>query len=170
MGDQFADAQGRSVVVQIEGKDPGRASCPQPETLPPPVVTPTTPPKPGDGAPHTGGEGGDVAVGLVVGRGTARRSRPRGGRGAAASPGGHPSVTSARAGGPPKGRPAHPSVTLTRAGRAQGPPRAARVKPTVEPCACQKRPQVAARLVERPRSRARSGSCARPPRCSVSWA
>ena len=67
VGDQFADAQGRSVVVQIEGKDPGRVSCPQPETLPPPVVTPTTPPKPGDGAPHTGGEGGDVAVGLVWG-------------------------------------------------------------------------------------------------------
>ena len=62
VGDQFADAQGRSVVVQIEGKDPGVGICPEPETLPP-----TTPPKPGDGAPHTGGEGGDVPVGLVWG-------------------------------------------------------------------------------------------------------
>src|SRR4029434_3940971 len=52
VGDQFADAQGRSVVVQIEGKNPGVASCPKAETLPP-----TTPPTPGDGPPHTGGEG-----------------------------------------------------------------------------------------------------------------
>src|SRR5215208_1004490 len=63
-GDQFADAQGRSVVVQIDGKDPGADSC---SPTPPPVVPPTTPPKPGDGAPHTGGEGSDVPVGLVGG-------------------------------------------------------------------------------------------------------
>jgi hypothetical protein len=62
VGDQFADAQGRSVVVQIEGKNPGVGICAEPETLPPP-----TPPKPGDGAPHTGGEGSDVPVGLVGG-------------------------------------------------------------------------------------------------------
>jgi hypothetical protein len=62
VGDQFADAQGRSVVVQIEGVDPGVGICPDAETLPP-----TTPPKPGDGAPHTGGEGSDVPVGLIGG-------------------------------------------------------------------------------------------------------
>ena len=64
VGDQFADAQGRSVVVQIEGKDPGPDIC---SPTPPPVIEPTTPPKPGDGAPHAGGEGGDVPVGLVGG-------------------------------------------------------------------------------------------------------
>jgi hypothetical protein len=64
VGDQFADAQGRSVVVQIEGDDPGADSC---SPTPPPVIPPTTPPKPGDGAPHAGGEGGDVPVGLVGG-------------------------------------------------------------------------------------------------------
>jgi hypothetical protein len=60
VGDQFADAQGRSVVVQIGGEDPGVSICPGPETLPPP-------PKPGDGAPRTGGEGSDIPVGLVGG-------------------------------------------------------------------------------------------------------
>lgn len=64
VGDQFADAQGRSVVVQIDGEDPGDGTC---SPTPPPVIQPTTPPKPGDGAPHTGGEGGDVPVGLVGG-------------------------------------------------------------------------------------------------------
>ena len=60
VGDQFADAQERSVVVQIEGEDPG-----------PDICSPTPPPDggtpPGDGAPDTGGEGGDVPVGLVGG-------------------------------------------------------------------------------------------------------
>src|SRR5829696_3915271 len=64
VGDQFADAQGRSVVVQIGGDNPGADSC---SPTPPPVIEPTTPPKPGDGAPHAGGEGGDVPVGLVGG-------------------------------------------------------------------------------------------------------
>jgi hypothetical protein len=64
VGDQFADAQGRSIVVKIDGENPGK--CPPPDTLP------TIPPKPGDGkpgdgAPHTGGEGLDVRVGLVGG-------------------------------------------------------------------------------------------------------
>src|SRR5215207_7390817 len=39
VGDQFADAQGRSVVVQIEGKDPGADIC---SPTPPPVIPPTT--------------------------------------------------------------------------------------------------------------------------------
>jgi hypothetical protein len=60
VGDQFADAQERSVVVQIEGDDPGADIC-----------SPTPPPDggttPGDGAPDTGGEGSDVPVGLVGG-------------------------------------------------------------------------------------------------------
>ena len=60
VGDQFADAQGRSVVVQIGGDDPGADIC-----------SPTTPPTggttPGAVAPRTGGEGGDVPVGLVGG-------------------------------------------------------------------------------------------------------
>ena len=77
VGDQFADAQGRSVVVQIEGEDPGADSC---SPTPPPVVPPTTPPNrrpptarptegttPGTAAPDTGGEGGDVPAGLVGG-------------------------------------------------------------------------------------------------------
>jgi hypothetical protein len=69
VGDQFADAQGRSVVVQIDGDDPGDGAC---SPTAPPTPSPTTPPKPGDGkpgdgAPHTGGEGGDVPVGLVGG-------------------------------------------------------------------------------------------------------
>ena len=60
VGDQFADAQGRSVIVQIDGEDPGADIC-----------SPTPPPDggttPGDGAPDTGGEGGGVPVGLVGG-------------------------------------------------------------------------------------------------------
>ena len=60
VGDQFADAQGRSVVVQIDGGNPGAGIC-----------SPTPPPDggttPGDGAPGTGGEEGDVPVGLVGG-------------------------------------------------------------------------------------------------------
>ena len=60
VGDQFADAQGRSVIVQIEGDNPGAGSC-----------SPTPPPNggttPGAVAPRTGGEGGDVPVGLVGG-------------------------------------------------------------------------------------------------------
>jgi hypothetical protein len=59
VGDQFADAQGRSVVVQIDGDDPGEEIC-----SPTPPDGGTTP---GDGAPDTGGEGGDVPVGLVGG-------------------------------------------------------------------------------------------------------
>jgi hypothetical protein len=57
VGNEFADAQGRSIVVQIEGEDPG---CPKT----PPGDGGTTP---GDGAPDTGGEGGDVPLGLVGG-------------------------------------------------------------------------------------------------------
>jgi hypothetical protein len=59
VGDEFADAQGRSVVVQIDGDDPGEGFC-----SPTPPDGGTTP---GDGAPDTGGEGGDVPVGLVGG-------------------------------------------------------------------------------------------------------
>ena len=43
VGDQFADAQGRSVVVQIEGEDPGADIC---SPTPPPVISPTTTPTP----------------------------------------------------------------------------------------------------------------------------
>ncbi|MEP6628816.1 MAG: hypothetical protein ABJA89_00030 [Lapillicoccus sp.] len=75
VGDQFADAQERSVVVQIEGEDPGAGIC---SPTPPPVAptTPTTPPTntpttgttPGTIAPSTGGEGGSsLPVGLVGG-------------------------------------------------------------------------------------------------------
>ena len=69
VGDQFADAQGRSVVVKIDGDDPGSGIC---SPTPPPDGGTTTPPKPGDGkpgdgAPHTGGEGSGVPVGLVWG-------------------------------------------------------------------------------------------------------
>jgi hypothetical protein len=69
VGDQFADAQGRSVVVQIGGEDPGAGAC---SPTPPPTTPPTTAPPtggktPGAVAPHTGGEGGDVPVGLVGG-------------------------------------------------------------------------------------------------------
>jgi hypothetical protein len=64
VSDQFADAQGRSVVVQIDGEDPGTGAC---SPTPPPVVPPNGGTAPGDGAPHTGGEGSDVPVGLVGG-------------------------------------------------------------------------------------------------------
>ena len=60
VGDQFADAHERSVVVQIDGEEPSADIC-----------SPTPPPDggtaPGDGAPGTGGEEGDVPVGLVGG-------------------------------------------------------------------------------------------------------
>jgi len=71
VGEQFADAQGRSVIVQIGGDSPGEEAC---SPTPSPTTTPTTPPTsptdgktPGAGAPHTGGEGGDVPIGLVGG-------------------------------------------------------------------------------------------------------
>jgi hypothetical protein len=68
VGDQFADAQGRSVVVQIGGEDPGAGIC---SPTPPPVIQPTSAPTggttPGAAPPRTGGEGGDVPIGLVGG-------------------------------------------------------------------------------------------------------
>lgn len=72
VGDQFKDAQGRSIVVQIGGEDPGVGAC---SPTPPPPVTPTTPATsattgttPGTVAPHTGGEGtSGVPLGLVGG-------------------------------------------------------------------------------------------------------
>jgi hypothetical protein len=73
VGDEFADAQELSVVVQIGGEDPGEEICsPTSSPTSSPAPSPTTPPKPGggkpgDGAPHTGGEGDDVPVGLVGG-------------------------------------------------------------------------------------------------------
>jgi hypothetical protein len=76
VGEQFADAQGRSVIVQIEGEDPGIGACsPTPPPTPPPTdgptdgptAKPTDGPTPGDRAPDTGGEGGDVPIGLVGG-------------------------------------------------------------------------------------------------------
>ena len=72
VGDQFADAQGRSVVVQIGGEDPGVDSCsatppPEKSPTPSPSARPTGGTKPGTAAPHTGGEGGEVPVGLVGG-------------------------------------------------------------------------------------------------------
>jgi hypothetical protein len=63
VGDQFADAQGRSVVVQIGGEDPGAGAC----SPTPPPTTPSGGTTPGAVAPHTGGEGGDIPVGLVGG-------------------------------------------------------------------------------------------------------
>ena len=66
VGDQFADAQERSVVVQIEGTDPGPGIC---SPTPPPVIptNPTTPTTPGTTAPLTGGEGSGVPAGLLGG-------------------------------------------------------------------------------------------------------
>jgi hypothetical protein len=66
VGDQFADAQERSVIVQIggENENPG---CSQTPPVVPPTTPPTGVPTPGTGAPHTGGEDGDVPVGLVGG-------------------------------------------------------------------------------------------------------
>src|SRR5918994_634145 len=43
VGDQFADAQGRSIIVQIGGDDPGVDIC----SPTPPPVEPTTPPTDG---------------------------------------------------------------------------------------------------------------------------
>lgn len=66
VGDQFADAQERSVVVQIEGDDPGPGICsPTPPPVPP--TTPTGPTTPGTTAPQTGGEGSGVPAGLLGG-------------------------------------------------------------------------------------------------------
>src|SRR3954471_10340941 len=68
VGDQFADAQERSVVVQIAGEDPGAGIC---SPTPPPVVptdspsTPSGPGTPGTTAPKTGGAGSDTPVGLL---------------------------------------------------------------------------------------------------------
>jgi hypothetical protein len=68
VGEQFADAQGRSVIVQIEGEDPGIEACaPTDGPTDGPTAKPTDGPTPGDGAPDTGGEGSDVPVGLVGG-------------------------------------------------------------------------------------------------------
>ena len=67
VGDQFADAQERSVVVQIEGDDPVPGIC---SPTPPPVTptNPTThPTTPGTTAPVTGGEGSGVPAGLLGG-------------------------------------------------------------------------------------------------------
>ena len=55
VGDQFADAQGRSVVVQIGGDDPGAESC---SPTPPPVIPSTTPPT---ASPTAQSDGGDDA-------------------------------------------------------------------------------------------------------------
>jgi hypothetical protein len=74
VGDQFADAQGRSVIVQIGGEDPGADICSptappvvRPTTTPPTTAPPTDGKTPGAAAPRTGGEGGDVPVGLIGG-------------------------------------------------------------------------------------------------------
>jgi hypothetical protein len=68
VGEEFADAQGRSVIVQIEGEDPGIEACaPTDGPTDGPTAKPTDGPTPGDGAPDTGGEGSDVPVGLVGG-------------------------------------------------------------------------------------------------------
>ena len=72
VGDQFADAQERSVVVQIDGDDPPPGIC---SPTPPPEKSPTPSPgarpaggtTPGAAAPHTGGEGAEVPLGLVGG-------------------------------------------------------------------------------------------------------
>ena len=75
VGDQFADAQGRSVIVQIGGEGPGcrhlladsPAGRPDDHSDRRPTARPTGGTTPGTAAPHTGGEGGDVPVGLVGG-------------------------------------------------------------------------------------------------------
>ena len=167
VGDQFADAQGRSVIVQIEGEDPDADIC---STTPPPTASPTASPTDlSDRLSDRQSDGGDDAGHRRTaygwrgwrrprrpsrGRCPARRGRPRGGRGGVASPGCHPSVTSTRAGGPPPGRPApqgptdrRPSARQKRAPR--GAPRR-RARPTVGPPARQKRPQVTARPVDGP--------------------
>lgn len=69
VGDQFADAQGLSVVVQIAGSDPGVDICaPTPPVVPVIPLVPLVPATPGTNAPATGGEG-DTAppLGLLAG-------------------------------------------------------------------------------------------------------
>lgn len=80
VGDEFADAQGQSVVVQINGEDPGVAAC---MATPPATTTPGTKTSPGTTTPPgtattnpatttstpvttttTGGAGGGVAPGV----------------------------------------------------------------------------------------------------------
>ena len=69
VGDQFADGQERSVIVQIEGSDPGPGICsPVPPVTPENPDTPGgTPGTPGTGAPGTGGEGSGMPLGLLGG-------------------------------------------------------------------------------------------------------
>ena len=165
VGDQFADAQGRSVIVQIGGDSPVQD------------LLPDSPAGPAERRDYAGRR--RTGYGWRArrrprrpgrGRGTARRSRPRGSRGGAASPGGHPSVTSTCVPARPRaaartvgdvdacGRPAE------RGRRApQGPTdrQALRVSET---------PPLKVRPLDGPGSHARSGSCARSPWCSASLA
>ena len=94
VGDEFVDAQGRSVVVQIDGEDPGPGAClttptgtstatptgtstatptatPTKTPTAAPTAPPTTPPSgqstPGAVAPRTGGQGSDIPGGLIGG-------------------------------------------------------------------------------------------------------
>ncbi len=76
VGDEFSDAQGRSIVVQVGGSDPGVGACnptPAPPVTPPkPPLTPipdepATPVTPGTNPPRTGGDGSDLPVGLIGG-------------------------------------------------------------------------------------------------------
>ena len=68
VGDQFADGQELSVIVQIEGDDPGPGICaPTPPVTPENPNTPGTPGTPGTGAPGTGGEGSGMPLGLLGG-------------------------------------------------------------------------------------------------------
>ena len=163
VGEQFADAQGRSVIVQIEGEDPGAGVC-----------SPTPPPEPG----------------MDLRRATAHRIRvareatsPSAWSGAGHCSSEPPSWRPRRngvAGRPPIGdvdacgRPAQgsPRTPVGDADRAAARPVAPRrrARPTVGPCARQKRPRVTARPVDGPGSHARSGSCARSPWCSASLA
>ena len=53
VGDQFADAQGRSVVVQIGGDDPGADSC---SPTPPPVIPTIDPSDRQSDRPSDGGD------------------------------------------------------------------------------------------------------------------
>lgn len=68
VGDQFADGQELSVIVQIGGDDPGPGICaPTPPVTPENPNTPGTPGTPGTGAPGTGGEGSGMPLGLLGG-------------------------------------------------------------------------------------------------------
>jgi hypothetical protein len=72
VGDKFPDAQGFSVVVQVEGADPGVGACSTTPPPPPPGTpgtpgTPGEPGAPGTGAPGTGGDGGGMPLGLIGG-------------------------------------------------------------------------------------------------------